>query len=253
MGEPINIEEYLASGQLEAYVLGALSEAEAQDVAEKVAAYPELQREVAEIEEALGKYAEPASEPGSHILSALAEIDTLDSPKSTPVIKPFWKFAAAAAIVLLLASIFLNISFYQQLRKQANSLMVLETELREEKEKKETLLAFYEEENVSIWMKGLDISPESKARVIWNPVSGQVFLANQEFPIPPEGFQYQLWAIIDGRPVSAGLFSREDPSSGFMTSIEGTPTAFAVTLEPEGGNELPTLEQMYVYGELDSA
>ena len=102
-----------------------------------------------------------------------------------------------------------------------------------------------------IALAGTDVSPESSAKVYWNRTSSQVYLNAGNLPAPPNDQQYQLWAIVDGQPVSAGVFemTSEDrsPLQAMSTSIENA-AAFAITLEPRGGSESPTLEAMYVQG-----
>jgi hypothetical protein len=44
-------------------------------------------------------------------------------------------------------------------------------------------------------------------------------------------------------------FSESDDKI-FDTQISGQTAAFAITLEPEGGSENPTLEQLYVLGQV---
>lgn len=52
----MDIEEFIESGQLDAYVLGMLPEDEAAEVAELIKQYPQLQQEAAAIEAALKQY-----------------------------------------------------------------------------------------------------------------------------------------------------------------------------------------------------
>lgn len=52
----MNIEEFIESGQLDAYVLGMLPDDEAAEVATLIAQYPRLKQEAAEIESALKQY-----------------------------------------------------------------------------------------------------------------------------------------------------------------------------------------------------
>ena len=101
-----------------------------------------------------------------------------------------------------------------------------------------------------IALVGTDVSPESSASVYWNKASAQVYLNASGLPAPPSGQQYQLWAIVDGQPVSAGVLDSEDDPS-FLRAMSDTiskASAFAITLEPRGGSESPTLEAMYVQG-----
>jgi anti-sigma-K factor RskA len=100
----------------------------------------------------------------------------------------------------------------------------------------------------TIRMAGVDASPESYASVFWNKENGNLYLNTGNLPKTDAEKQFQLWAIIDGVPVSAGVF---DSSDGIlqMPEIKGEAVAFAVTLEPRGGSESPTLKEMYVLGE----
>ena len=102
-----------------------------------------------------------------------------------------------------------------------------------------------------IALAGTDLSPESSAKVYWNRTSSQVYLNAGNLPAPPNDKQYQLWAIVDGQPVSAGVFDLtadgRSPLQAMSSSIQNA-GAFAITLEPRGGSESPTLEAMYVQG-----
>ena len=102
----------------------------------------------------------------------------------------------------------------------------------------------------AIALVGTDVSPESAARVFWNPGAEQLYLSPGNLPEPPADRQYQLWAIVDGNPVSAGVFEVA-PDAASLQALSSQITqasAFAITLEPRGGSPSPTLEAMYVQG-----
>jgi len=78
-------------------------------------------------------------------------------------------------------------------------------------------------------------------RVLWSASQGFVFVATNLPPLPP-GRVYQLWVVSD-KPHSAGVVVPD--AAGHLTVINNAPvsahpTAFAVTLEPEGGSPGPT-------------
>ena len=60
--------------------------------------------------------------------------------------------------------------------------------------------------------------------------------------------QYQLWAIIDGKPVDAGVFDNNFKGLLKMKDVGTGAATFAVTIEPRGGRQTPTLETMQVAG-----
>ena len=71
-------------------------------------------------------------------------------------------------------------------------------------------------------------------------VHGQGYLVSSQMSTLPVGKTYQLWGIIDHKPISIGLMGNSPHEVSF--SVEGTrlPTALAVTIEPAGGSVTPT-------------
>jgi anti-sigma-K factor RskA len=89
--------------------------------------------------------------------------------------------------------------------------------------------------------------PNSLAIVYWNTRTKEVYLMFNNMPRPEADKQYQLWAIVDGKPVDAGLIAGNGENVLIkMKNISGA-NAFAVTLESKGGNPSPQ-GQMYVLG-----
>nr|WP_236587868.1 anti-sigma factor [Marivirga aurantiaca] len=104
-------------------------------------------------------------------------------------------------------------------------------------------------ENVPL--EGLELSPDAQAMVHWNKNTNEVYLNAKKMPANEVAQQYQLWAIVEGKPVDMGVFD----VGGDMTSLlkmksVDKASAFAVTLEPRGGSENPTMEKMYVIGQI---
>ncbi|MEM7372903.1 MAG: anti-sigma factor [Bacteroidota bacterium] len=279
MDESLNIREYIDSGILDLYVSGTLSEAEAREVTALSEKYPEIQEAISRIEQTMMQYFEAYAGDGpadSVLAGALSMIeeeendtpiiplnqgdsssDSISSENASP--SSTWRWLAAAAVALLLISVVFNFVLYnrwQDMEGQFASLMAERTQLAEENqhirarmEQDQQLLAHLSDPvSESIRLRGVPLSPESQAAVVWNPTTQKVLLAAHSLPQPEAGFQYQLWAIVDGVPVDAGVFAHNNPNQ-FLKLVSGDPAAFAITLEKEGGSPTPTLEQMYVYGE----
>ena len=72
-------------------------------------------------------------------------------------------------------------------------------------------------------------------------------MGDLNLPANDQAHQYQLWAIVAGKPVDLGVFDKTTDSSDMkiMKSIASA-QAFAVTLEPRGGSVNPTMNQMMV-------
>jgi len=97
-------------------------------------------------------------------------------------------------------------------------------------------------QTVSLAGQGSAASAQAKAFI--DPAKRRLFLYVYNLPPTPPGKTYQLWIIVAGTPVSAGIFGVEpDGSARFdartLPRFEGTVTV-AVTVEPAGGVPQPT-------------
>lgn len=96
-------------------------------------------------------------------------------------------------------------------------------------------------------LKAVPGKPDALVQVLWNTQTKEVFVNNQSLPPTPAGRQYQLWAIVDGKPVDAGVLNGAKGNVQLMSRFERA-EAFAITLERAGGSPTPTMEQMFVMG-----
>ena len=174
---------------------------------------------------------------------------------------PVW---AVAASVLLLVSLGFNIFFYGQLEESREEILALTQERSLLTNQVETtgqqldyaqlrIAHFLNEDNIHVRMDGEAISPESFANVFWNKNTNAVFISVDNLPSPPEGHQYQLWAIKDGQaPIDAGIFDHNLLVQELKV-IKGDVLAFAVTLEIEGGTQNATVDRTFVKGFLKNS
>jgi anti-sigma-K factor RskA len=100
-------------------------------------------------------------------------------------------------------------------------------------------------------MTGTPNSPQSLASVYWNENSKEVYLSIQNMKELARENQYQLWAIIDGKPVDAGVFDGNMAGLLKMKEIGAGAVTFAVTIESRGGKPSPSLQTMQVAGNVD--
>jgi hypothetical protein len=104
-----------------------------------------------------------------------------------------------------------------------------------------------------IALKGTDLRPNALASVYFNPDKEQIYIESNQLDELAESYDYQLWAIVDGKPVDMGVFN---PKLGDLSQLQKVdyiknPQAFAITIEPVGGSIGPTLEKMVVLGTVD--
>lgn len=162
-------------------------------------------------------------------------------------------FALAASFALLLVTLSLvfysfNLSF--EISTQEEVIQEQQTrisELQNEIEQKEELLSILESREVDlVLMSGMEANPNGYGKVIWDAQSNRALLQVSNLPAVPSDKIYQLWIIKNNKPVSAGVFSVNDPDKDSFFKIEEMngpeqpADAFAVTMEPKGGMPQPT-------------
>ena len=256
--------------------MGHATKQEQHEVEQYAAAFPEIRRELAAIEQALSQYAMqhqkvPPAELKPKILSRISAPQNSQGPKVINIssAKPVQKetgtqfgFWIAACVALLIISIIGNYMLYTRWQQARNEVIALNNEktvlagqMQVQKasfdQVSHDMAILKEPFNKVVPMKGTpDVSPSSLATVYWNPNTKEVFLNVNSLPAPPPGKQYQLWAIADGKAIDAGVFDVGDTATGMqkMKTIE-IAQAFAVTLEKRGG--VPKAEgAMYVIGNI---
>ena len=69
-------------------------------------------------------------------------------------------------------------------------------------------------------------------------------------PPPETGTTYQAWLIVGGAPVSAGTFDVDASGRGLhhIAATTGSFDAVGVSLEPAGGSDQPTPDQIILLG-----
>jgi anti-sigma-K factor RskA len=269
----VNVKEYIVSGIVESYVMGLASKEEMAEFERMCAAHHEVQVAKEAFEKQLEQHAlNNAIQPPAHLQSKIfaeleVESDKLRAngsvftapaaDRQAPVVSMrWWKYAAVASVILLTGSIVLNVYFARQSRNYENLYTATLTEYaNSRKTMQEQLTAYQQSMNifrdtnmVVVAMKGVSKFPDSRATVYWDSRSKAVYLMVNNLPAPEEGKQYQLWALVNGQPVDAGMLDWKQ--SGSVALMKNIPAAqgFAITLEKAGGSSTPDMKAMYVIG-----
>jgi len=246
----MNIQEYIASGILEEYVLGTASPQEKREVECLASIYPELRQELTDLEEALEQYAfslqrTPPPALKERILAEITrqepttdvqtktEVQTETVPvapeaESAPVIPMWnessrptygWSWVVAASLGLIV--IFFSFYLFNQLRDSQQTVSLLRDsnlnleadlrKMRERQSRSEQAMALLRQPGTQvISLAAVGQRQQSPVTLYWNKESGIVHLEVDSLVRPPEYMQYQLWCIQDGKPVDAGVFEIED-------------------------------------------
>ncbi len=262
----MNIQEYISSGILEAYALGELSTAEQAEVEKNLAQYTELKQELLLIEETQEKFLlKSAIQPHASVREDLFKKIGVKKPEGKEVSMPvrdsninLWKYTAAASVAIALVTSYLAYNYYGKWRNTENNLSELIAQnqqmardyntVNQRLDKIETDIKVIDNPAFNrIVMKGTENSPDAMAYVYWNENSKEVYLSIQNMKTLAQENQYQLWAIVDGKPVDAGVFDGNLTGLLKMKDLGGA-AAFAVTVEPRGGKPAPSLKTMQVIG-----
>jgi hypothetical protein len=261
----VKAEDIISSGLLELYAAGLSNEEESVQVENWQSIYPEVARELEQIYSALEKYSgtgaiEPAAEVKDKLLSAIGINEkkqvvslhkTQDDKASASIF--YWKRVAAAVVILLMGSLAINILIYNKYEFNHKTLLQVKQDFSSLQQKnkatedeanamKEEMSVVQNKYSMPVSLHGMPAAPDAAAKIFWMQNSGEVYIDPANLPEAPDGKQYQLWAIVDGKPIDAGMILTTKKGDKYriqkMKSF-GKAQAFAVTLETEAGNPAP--------------
>ncbi len=276
------VKSYIESGILELYVLGQLSAEENIAVEGMAAQYPLVSAEISAIEIAMEAYAlenaiEPSDELGDKILARFTSTNetVADKDQNEPKIIPLYeganddrkiktlRYALVACIALLVVSVVSLYTLNNKLNTAHEQIANLSTEkeqfvrtvskLQFDNAGMENQIAMTKSDEWStIKLAGVKDSPKAEMLVYWNKINKNILINYKAIDLPKtdKSHEYQLWALVDGKPVSLGVFGGDETATAAikqMDTIEKA-QAFAVTIEPMGGSANPTMDKMVVMG-----
>ncbi|WP_113652515.1 anti-sigma factor [Pedobacter namyangjuensis] len=269
------VKAYIESGILELYVLGQLSARECNEVEDMANRHPEVRAEITAIELAMEAYAlDNAVEPSVDLSDKIfSKIETANaSAPAEPKIIPMYegsndskvkrlKYALVACSILLAISLGALFSAHNELNVAKDQILALNTDkdqfaktvskLEFDKAGMENRIAMTEtSEWTTVKLAGVNKTPAAKMAVYWNKANKNVVInyAAMDLPKADTGHEYQLWALVDGKPISLGVFNENSAEAVKQMETIQKAQAFAVTIEPTGGSVNPTMEKMVVMG-----
>jgi len=242
-----------------AHALSALDWTDDRALAEHLAQCAECQREIIGWEQTAATVALSASpaEPSplvrQQIMSEIrSERDKSISPRVVPLRssqKNLWSslgslgaIAAAVLFVLLVGYLFL---LWRENRAMRNELQTLLQE-NQRIQKDLIMVKMLQTPGTKVMeLAGTSAAPAASAKLAYDR-SGHAMVMMSGLPAPPAGKEYQLWFIVADKPPMRGkTFSTDSQGKGMVEDeVPGVAlksAAFAVTLEPQGGSDSPTM------------
>jgi len=265
-------QDIISSALLEMYVLGVASQEENAQVKHWRVQYPEVDAEIKSIELAMESYAmangvTPSDTVKEKIFASLQPIiQAVKVPPVYPLItpvsekpsakivtfSPLGRIAAAAAILILLVS---NVFYYNKYKNAQGQYAEGQQQLAEMNshltDMDRDMNIVQSKYSKPVALDGLEAAPDAAAKIFWMKNSGEVYVDPKNLPMAPHGHQYQLWAIVDGKPVDGGMITSKDGKNYNIQKMKtfGKAEAFAITLETAGGHPQPK-GTMYVMGKI---
>ena len=280
----MDIQVYLESGIIESYVLGLAEPEEMLEIERLKEEYPEVQMGIDDFsiaieEQAFKNAVAPPHEIKAQILASLQFNQGLRSGHDTPLVvaynsslnhnKPVvsiaplttnWKYLAAASIILFVLSAIVNLSLYNRYITTKSEYAALINErntLQANNQVFQTKIKDYQSASqmmadptiAMVQLKDPSNKENNMTTVFWDSKTKEVYLLTNKLPAPDKNQQYQLWALVDGKPVDAGML---DPQCTSLCKMKNIPRAqaFAITLEKAGGSPVPTMDKLYVMGNI---
>jgi anti-sigma-K factor RskA len=225
------------------HALSALDAGEEHALNEHLAECAECRRDLAEWEATAASLALSAKpmEPSPEVREKI--LNKIRSEKSPSKVVPFpsprrriWgAIAAVVVFTALLVSVFLLWQQNRELRQQTQIAQVLNAP-----------------GSKVIELSGTTEASGATAKLAYDKNGRAILIANG-LPRTPTGKEYQLWYIVDNKPIPGKTFAADNNGQG--TLQDQVPEAarrsaiFAITLEPTGGVRSPT-GAIYLRGEL---
>ena len=230
-----------------AYALGALNRAEASVLQAHLETCDVCQAELAayqQIGDGLLASVLPLQKPSSSVQRKLFEqVEEKETPARSKVRLGFWQVALGTMILLLISS---NLIAFQQI----GSLRKQQSQLASQVEKNHNILG--------ILAASTEVHPISgsgfSGNLLLDREKNLSYLLIWNLPLPPQDRVYQIWLVgPNGERVDAGSFrpELERPLTSTALLPSGNFAEFVgieVTVEPLGGSDTPTGDQILSVG-----
>lgn len=273
----MNAKDYIGSGLLEAYVLGALPEGDRLAVEAAIARHPDVAAEIAAIEETMYLLAKetaeaPPANMQEHIWNAMQTVPAPEEPAH--IVIPFnrrerriqVRWQRAAVWIALVGSMLTNFVLWFQGNNATQQNKVLLAKVDTMNARQQVLAGrvhMFEKAQAMLLDTGMktvvmrSLKPEKQmaGMVFMGKHKKEAYIALHNMPMPPKGMQYQLWVMQDGKPVDMGMIQNDMVAANGMQQIQKIipgVQAFAISLEKEGGSPTPNMEMVMMMGEVKS-
>ena len=259
------------------YALGALSQFESRAFEMHLrSGCPVCENELARFEEVVGSIGTlaPPAEPPPHIrdrllaqvekesrspqsgLQPARSIESVEQPKRSRL-STIIPWAVAASLLVAFGYVFNELRVERQFtqariaetRSAQTELVLAKQQLLQASTQVNQLTEINNvlgaEDRKLIALQGQPVAPNATANVYWD-VPNRKWVVTASLPAVPAGKIYELWFVTpDKKTIPAGLMKPDETGKSFavisVPETVGELAAAAITLENEGGSEVPTM------------
>ena len=262
----MTVNDIRKSGMLEYYVLGLLSEAQLREVEGYLVAFPELKKDLLEIQGTMQLFAQkqgiaPKSSLKDDIIKNIrdngsktpieskTQIDNKKAPDTTKNKSNLGNSLAVVFALATLAAAYFAYTKYDENQNLESSYTILQKECDEKEsellEKIEIFDALNNPKNRILSMTPTEAYQETDLIFHTNSENRKNYIQIRNLPEIADNQAFQLWSLKggDSAPIPLTVFKDGDNYIVEVDFENGTGT-YAITIEKEGGVESPTLSRL---------
>ncbi len=245
-------EYILKEGLLEKFLLDDLTSDEAKAVGLAISNDADLKQQFLQLEADFERMAlENAIAPPTRVKEKLQK--SLETNTDNESIPKTWLWLAAGLALLFALTTFWMYSKWQSAQ---NTLDTLQNQTVVMQERLDLLEENYELTNnrlqiinspntIPFVLTGNEKAKDSRAVAYVNHNNKLVVVNPRGLPVLPQNQTYQMWSDVDGEMINMGLL----PTDKDLVTLKYIDHAESlnITIEPAGGNDHPTVEQLISY------
>jgi len=242
-----NVRTILDSDLLEKYLMGTATHEETLQAESYISTYPEIKKAYDDLQENLEAFARLHAVDVPDGLESRIMDSIRNEKKGTG---RFAKFAIAASFALMVSA---GASYFfwsqdEEALLEKNTIVnsnpdARQDEMREQLEDvRNQFIVLQNPETKKYEVTGNKKAKELKAVAYVNPVKKLSYLNVSSLPHLPEDQCYQMWAEVNGEMLNLGVI-REAEQKLLALPYSDNAVGY-ITIEPEGGNDRPTVENI---------
>ncbi len=250
----MTVNDILKSGLLELYALSMPSAEDKSIVEEALPQSSELRAELSAIESALQKFAmllsvPPSPELKEKLLSKIkaSKPDKMTKAKATTESNgtSLLQWLLLVSCLGLMGAYFVSHKSNSALQEKYDNKVILCDSITQAQEAKIIILENIQNKNNRIIeLKATEKYPATEAYFHYNTELKKNYIQIQNLPDLASNQSFQLWALKgDNAPVPLDVFEA-DKDNIFEVEFVNNPDAYAITIEPLGGQDAPTLANL---------